>query len=1428
MPIFNIPSQQTKKWLTSFKGDFFGNLINMFNLDLFSKQGKSVVGGKYYPHTTEDDIEGMGAVSSFVETKIFDGVDDYPKKVWGVVAGKIIVRSANDGMDAFEEDQSTGIPANDDTWTGSDLISVPDGSEEPIEVTEVAVPEGSGGVKITGLGNNEEWAQSFTKVDGPFKELVLYLAKGGTPTDNLVIEIQSDNEGVPSGTVLTSISINAAQFTTSFVLHEFAAEDFSDPTIQFDLDEVYWIVFSRSGSPDDSNYAIVNVDIATEEDDNPYENGELLNYNGSAWSRTITYTQTDTFTADGQWTVPAGITEVTVEAWGGGAGGTPNVGGGGGGAYSRKTLTVTPTDVYDVTVGQDSDNDENGNLSAVGEAGNLLRVLVVGGGGSGGRSHSGSSRAGGGGGGGKVIERTGLFAAVGTYPVVVGAGGPGSSPSPANGNNSSALGIVAIGGGAGGSNVLGEGGANGASGGGGTRGNSTPGVSIAGQFPGGSGIGTGGNVTAAGGGGGGAGSAGANATDSNGGNGGNGINSDISGATVMYGSGGGGGGASSGGTAGSGAGAGATTGIAPSGTANRGGGGGGAYHASGGFDNGGAGGSGVVMIRYKTGVITATGGTITTVGGDTLHTFNSDDNFVVSAVNVPVVLAMGGKSGGNGGTGGLASEGIGDVKYDGGDGSIGTGDQGGGGGAGADAEGGDTGSEIGGHGGAPNGGSGGGDYNGEYANGGSMYGGAGNSNAASAYGGGRGEVRISYNVVATADYPNVAERFFGRSTASTNHQLTVPNSVLPGDLLILIISANGDVDISLSGWTQLLEDTIFASSTQSVFWKRADGSDSGFYTTSAATGTTYVGYRIINGDTPTGTIATMDGDPNPPEHNAFETAKYLWIVAGTFSTEGNPNNDNPTAPPANYESFIIEPELFPYDANGLLGARTMVAERQLEAQTENPGAFTGGGARAVASTIAVPYKLQEQWVDIGMQIQVEFPEAPERLYLSTKKDVKFLNKEDGIWQSLWQGVFGQDPLDENYPHPLKVLEAGGIIFIGDGNKLHTAIATGNNPTESTANKLVFPEGYYINWLAVTKSAVFIGLANKLSDDMPSLICYYEPFTEISRIFYIREGATIGWEKDENCYIIDRAGQIRYYNGQDFRTFDYFPPYYNSKKMNLPHRNGIVEKDSITRVLWEGQYPYPAGIWTYDDGRLYHRYGFVFDPENLNSFGAIDPASGIPWMALYYSDFGYFASAAVRDAANAAIQGIFSDFRRTGVTVAETNRGSFKTIKFVSPQIDSTWQRIYAKLEPGNDDSVILKQRHINSPIGEAYDAPVFDGTWTADDTFTCATASFVSAVDNGDIEVGDEIIVRAGQGAGLLAHITAITGTTTKTVTIDEGLAAISNGTFTFSVENWRIIANRGVTGKSTQWVQVKAELRDSVQMNELQVGSKINRSNEE
>lgn len=253
-------------------------------------------------------------------------------------------------------------------------------------------------------------------------------------------------------------------------------------------------------------------------------------------------------------------------------------------------------------------------------------LVVAGGGGA-------TTNNGGGGGGGGVLTGTTTLSKSGSYTINVGAGGScGQNGNPSSISSTGFTTITALGGGAGGA-IFQSGNAGGSGGGAGgitgTSGAGTPGQGN----PGGAGNFITNQAYGAGGGGG-AGSAGGNAVCFQAGAGGSGRSNSISGVATFYGGGGGGGWAESGnrqgcGSVGQGGSGGGGTGgrgselqsnvCATNGTANTGGGAGGGNNQAG---TGRSGGSGVAVIAYC-GTQIFNGGTITSSGGKTIHTFNS-------------------------------------------------------------------------------------------------------------------------------------------------------------------------------------------------------------------------------------------------------------------------------------------------------------------------------------------------------------------------------------------------------------------------------------------------------------------------------------------------------------------------------------------------------------------------------------------------------------------------------------------------------------------------------------------------------------------------------------------------------------------------------------------------------------------------------------
>lgn len=245
--------------------------------------------------------------------------------------------------------------------------------------------------------------------------------------------------------------------------------------------------------------------------------------------------------------------------------------------------------------------------------GGRIEYLIVAGGGSGGsgEGNPAGDSPGGGGAGGLITGFTTLVPQ--SYTITVGNGAStrvtGTSQDGSPGQNSSAFGLTAIGGGAGGREE-GPGGAGGSGGGGGgscISGRKAGGSPTSGQGnPGGTG-GDSGCTRRAGAGGGGAGIAGGDDRGQLGGWGGNGLLTNITGLDVYYAGGGGAGNAANtAGTPGAGGlGGGGAGGTSPSGpgtdaTPNTGGGGGGT--GSGTSTTNGLGGSGIVVVKYPLGL----------------------------------------------------------------------------------------------------------------------------------------------------------------------------------------------------------------------------------------------------------------------------------------------------------------------------------------------------------------------------------------------------------------------------------------------------------------------------------------------------------------------------------------------------------------------------------------------------------------------------------------------------------------------------------------------------------------------------------------------------------------------------------------------------------------------------------------------------------
>lgn len=143
---------------------------------------------------------------------------------------------------------------------------------EVASITQIATNTGEHLNGGAALGNGI--AQSFVApASGSLTQVKVGLDKTGSPTDNVVVEIRSNSGSSPSSTVLASASMGAASISATAAMYSFSVPVSLTPSA------TYWIVLTRSGSYDLSNYITWESSTA-----DPYASGGASVWTGSVWS----------------------------------------------------------------------------------------------------------------------------------------------------------------------------------------------------------------------------------------------------------------------------------------------------------------------------------------------------------------------------------------------------------------------------------------------------------------------------------------------------------------------------------------------------------------------------------------------------------------------------------------------------------------------------------------------------------------------------------------------------------------------------------------------------------------------------------------------------------------------------------------------------------------------------------------------------------------------------------------------------------------------------------------------------------------------------------------------------------------------------------------------------------------------------------------
>lgn len=119
-------------------------------------------------------------------------------------------------------------------------------------------------------GINESTAKSVDKI-------TVYIAKQGTPADNVQIALQADSSGTPSGTDIASGSVSGASLTTTAAAYTITL----DTRATLAANTQYWVVYRRSGATDNTNYYRVGGLVYS----STYSGGALYYHeSGTTWA----------------------------------------------------------------------------------------------------------------------------------------------------------------------------------------------------------------------------------------------------------------------------------------------------------------------------------------------------------------------------------------------------------------------------------------------------------------------------------------------------------------------------------------------------------------------------------------------------------------------------------------------------------------------------------------------------------------------------------------------------------------------------------------------------------------------------------------------------------------------------------------------------------------------------------------------------------------------------------------------------------------------------------------------------------------------------------------------------------------------------------------------------------------------------------------
>lgn len=440
----------------------------------------------------------------------------------------------------------------------------------------------------------------------------------------------------------------------------------------------------------------------------------------------------------------------------------------------------------------------------------------------------------------------------------------------------------------------------------------------------------------------------------------------------------------------------------------------------------------------------------------------------------------------------------------------------------------------------------------------------------------------------------------------------------------------------------------------------------------------------------------------------------------------------------------------------------------------------------------------------------------------------------------WTTVAGGTALTASLPHVLEVLRTGAdTLFITDGNKIryYNTAAAGTIITLDTLMTA--------SCLTPSLDRMWVGTYTEVENN--AWVYEVQVGNATATQAYEIDGrvALTAFTYNNTPFVITERGYIQAFNGVGFSTIAQFP-WANESKVMEGCRPGNVQNPNTSRAIHpkgakvKGKYCYinvnaddefisgdkllsprgASGVWVLDleTYSLTHRYAMA---DDVSPYGSSYVSNSGPLLITNTPDTRLIVASYVNGE-----EGLWMESD-------EENQGYFITTRHESDSVADAFETVVVKTDTLNtEESVITKYKDETRPN---FPLEVTDVTWLDSTRFT-TTNALTGVVEATEAVFGDEVEIISGVGAGQMAHIVSIEGTTTKTVTLDADMGTALNDLSDIRIESFKTITPNevreavefeklGAVNGVTPSRQYKVVMKGNVTLREL--ASKSNAKNE-